>query len=335
MTRVTGDGMTFSGYLKQLCAGTGAARELSEEDAWRLFGTMLDGGVSELELGALLVALRLKTESLSELTGFYGALAARMFRLQCSIERVLPVVLPSYGGARNRPNLLPLLAMLLQRFGVPVLVHGMLNGGGGVASAYIFRELGIMPSANLTQAQVALDRGGIAFVPTALLAPGLAELISLRDRLGVRNSAHVMAKLLDPFESGSVRVIAAGAPDRLSRLREFLQTAGARALLLRSTEGEPVADPGKRPRIELLVEGRCEVLFEAEAGSSRSAATLPAAVDAQTTGAWIRQALGGEAPLPLPVVNQLACCLFASGYTQDMAQAKAIVAVETGSLAAA
>jgi hypothetical protein len=43
----------------------------------------------------------------------------------------------------------------------------------------------------------------------------------------------------------------------------------------------------------------------------------------------------GEAPVPLPIVNQLACCLYASGYTSDMNQAKAIVAVETGSLAAA
>ena len=45
--------------------------------------------------------------------------------------------------------------------------------------------------------------------------------------------------------------------------------------------------------------------------------------------------LAGEAPVPLPIVNQLACCLFASDYANDMNQAKAIVAVETGSLAAA
>ena len=42
-----------------------------------------------------------------------------------------------------------------------------------------------------------------------------------------------------------------------------------------------------------------------------------------------------EASVPLPLVNQLACCLFAAGYTNDMNQAKAIAAVETGSLAAA
>jgi hypothetical protein len=40
-------------------------------------------------------------------------------------------------------------------------------------------------------------------------------------------------------------------------------------------------------------------------------------------------------PLPLPLVNQIACCLYGAGYTQDLNQAKAIAAVETGSLIAA
>ena len=43
----------------------------------------------------------------------------------------------------------------------------------------------------------------------------------------------------------------------------------------------------------------------------------------------------GLVPVPLPLVNQIACCLYGAGYTDDMNQAKAIVAVETGSLAAA
>ena len=53
------------------------------------------------------------------------------------------------------------------------------------------------------------------------------------------------------------------------------------------------------------------------------------------TDALYKRALAGETPVPLPLVNQLATCLFAAGYTSDMNQAKAIVAVETGSLAAA
>ena len=41
--------------------------------------------------------------------------------------------------------------------------------------------------------------------------------------------------------------------------------------------------------------------------------------------------MAGEAPIPHPLVNQLACCLYACGYADDMNQAKAIAAIETGS----
>ena len=327
--------MSFAHYLKQIGRSESCTGELSEHDAYQLFGAMLDGGVPELELGAILLALRVRSEALSELIGFCGALNERLFRLCAPIGQAKPVILPSYNGARHQPNLLPLLALLLQRFGVPVLVHGTLNGNGRVASAYVFRELGIMPCANLAQARDALDNAGIAFAPTAVLAPGLADLLSLRGRLGVRSSAHLVARLIDPFEGGGVRVVSASHPPYLEKLREFLLATGAQALLLRSTEGEPFANPERRPRIEYFHDATSQVLFEAETGPLKNTPTLAAGIDAASTATWIRSALVGEVPLPLPIVNQLACCLFASGYASDMNQAKAIVAVETGSLAAA
>jgi len=202
-------------------------------------------------------------------------------------------------------------------------------------SPYILRELGVMPSATLAQAQEALDQGSVAFVPTAVLAPGLTDLLSLRGRLGVRSSAHSLAKLMDPFETESLRIVSVSHPPYLELMREFLLATSAHALLLRSTEGEAFANPKRRPRIEYFKDAAGQILFEAEAGPLKSIPTLPAAIDAVTTAAWIKSTLIGEAPVPLPIVNQLACCLYASGYTSDMNQAKAIVAVETGSLAAA
>ena len=327
--------MSFAHYIKEIGRGAHAAGDLSEYGAHQLFGAMLDGGVPDLELGAILIALRMKSESLPELLGFCNAVSERLFRLRAPGGKAQPVVLPSYNGARHQPNLLPLLALLLQRFGVPVLIHGPLTGNGRIATAYILRELGIMPCANLAQTQEALDKGGIAFAPTAVLAPGLADLLSLRARLGVRSSAHAVAKLIDPFESESLRVISVSHPPYLEVMREFLLATAAHALLLRSTEGEPFANPKCRPRLEYFTDSATQVLFEAEAGPVKSNPTLPTSIDAATTAAWIKGVMTGEAPVPLPLVNQLACCLYGSGYTNDMNQAKAIVAVETGSLAAA
>lgn len=327
--------MSFAHHLKTICGCGDGETDLSEHEAELLFGAMIDGGVPELELGALLMALQMKPTALAELAGYAGAINERLFRLTPPQTKARPVVLPSYGGARDQPNLLPLLALLLHRFGVPVLVHGMLNGDGSIASAYVFRELGVMPCANLGQAQEVLATAGVAFVPTAVLSPGLAELLALRGRLGVRSVAHTVARLMDPFEGDSLRVVGVEREATLDITRDFLLATGAHALLLLGADGEPYADPANRPRIEHLFEGNAQVLFEAETAAMKKIATLPESVNAATTAEWIRRALAGETPVPLPIVNQLATCLFAAGYTTDMNQAKAIVAVETGSLAAA
>jgi anthranilate phosphoribosyltransferase len=193
-----------------------------------------------------------------------------------------------------------------------------------------------LPSANLTLAQSRLDEGKIAFVPTAVLAPGLAELLALKGRLGFGGLVQSLARLLVPFEDGALHVIATHPVLGSALLREFLAATGLTALLLEGTEGEAFADPLRRPLIEFVgATGECRVLFEAESAALRPSTTLPSAIDAHGAAAWIRRAMTGEVPLPLPLVNQIACCLYGAGYTDDMNQAKAIVAVETGSLATA
>jgi len=315
--------------IKQIVEAVETARDLPEDAAYALFGAMLDGGVAELELGAALIALRTKPESSAELLGFQRALRDRAYTLAAPVASTRPVVLPAYGGARTAPNLLPLLGLLLCRMGVPVVFHGTLEGGGRVASVYILRELGVLPSATLQQARAALQAHRIAFVPTAVLCPGLATLLALRNRLGVRNSAHLVAKLLDPFAGESAIVAGASVVSQLERIGEVLGAIGARALLLASTQGEPFANPSRRPRIEQFDRGVRQVLFEEEVGPIDPVG-LPASIDARATADWIRLALAGQVPIPHPLVNQLACCLVACDYTDDIHQAKAIAAVEAG-----
>jgi anthranilate phosphoribosyltransferase len=324
--------MSFVHYAKRIIDAH-AADPLGEDEAHDLFCAMLDGGVPDLELGAILAALHLRGESQAELSGFHRAMSERRYGLSRPQRGIVPLVVPAYGGAREEPNLLPLLGLLLRRLGVPVLFHGTLDGSGRVASVYILRELGILPSATLAQAQAALDEELTAFVPTAVLCPGLAALLALRSRLGVRNSAHTLAKLIDPFAGQGVLMVGSSQPAQLDKLDAFFAASGGRALLLASTQGEPFANPRRRPRIDYYCEGERTVLFEEEAGAVKPVPGLPAAIDAHSTAVWIRQALAGETPIPHPLVNQVACCLYACGYTEDMNQAKAIAAVEAGSLA--
>lgn len=321
--------VAYADWLQRLLSAQGGALALSEEDAYRLAGEMFDGGVPELEMGALLLALRGKGLALEEWLGFYRALTPRVHRLRGAAGGPLPMVLSSQRGALLEPNLLPLLALVLKLFGIPVLVHGTLHGGGRVACVHVFRELGIPACGTLSQAQNAIDGEGFAFVPTALVAPGLGALLALRSRLGIGNFAFTLAKLVDPFGGESCRLVSMSQGQDMEIMRSFFKATGERALLLEGTEDEAFANPRRRPLIELFAEGESEVLFDREAGPIRVMPGLPSAVDAASTAAWTRQALAGEVPLPMPIVNQVACCLYASGYAQDMNQAKAIVAVKS------
>jgi anthranilate phosphoribosyltransferase len=302
------------------------------EEARQLYAAMLDGGVPDLELGAVLIALRVKGESCDEMLGFLDAIDERLSLLDMPHGRVRPVVLPSYNGARKEGNLTPLLALLLQRFGVPVLVHGLLEGYGRVTSAQILRELGHMPVMSIQQAQQTLEEKGLAFLPLSALAPGLHTLLSLRARMGVRNSAHSLVKLLNPFRGEAVLVAPATHPDFITLMRDILVERGNRGLLFRGTEGEPFANAKRRPCLEYVCNGSVNTLFQAEHDSLRGLPNLPEACDATSTARWTRRVLEKQLPLPKPIANQLACLLFASGYVDDLNQAKAIVAVEATGL---
>ena len=324
--------MNYAHYIRELGRGSEGARDLLLDEARQLYGAMLDGGVPELELGAIAIALRLKGESVDEMVGFLDALNERHYAMQFPQGRLRTVVIPSYNGARKGVNLTPLLVLLLKRCGIPVLVHGLIEGYGRVTSAQVFREFGLMPCSSISQGQQMLDESGFAFVPLSAISPGLNNLLLLRSRLGLRNSAHSLVKMLDPFKGRGMLLAAATHPDYLEMMREVLGVVGAYCLLFRGTEGEPYANPKRRPRIEYLHDGSHDILFEAEHDSLKMLPNLPESCDAKTTADWIRKVMAGEIALPSPIANQLACCLFASGYAEDINQAKAIVAVEGSGL---
>lgn len=331
--------MSITQAMRTLARADGGDGELGPQRAAELFASLLDGGEHALELGAVLGALAMRPLAAGELAGFARAAAARSTRLAFSPATqnrgALPVSIPSYAGTATQPNLMPALALLLARFGVPVLIHGPLEAQGRVAGATVLRELGVLPSASLHEAQAALAGTGIAFVPTALLSPPLAQLIALRARLGIPSCAQSAARLLDPFAGGSLRLVPAGDAAERAALARALEGSAGHALLFIGAEGEAFAGPQQRPAIELFRAGERRMLFEAETGTSGPLASAQADGDPRATARWTALALAGKVPLPPPLSNLLACCLYAAGYCDDFNQSKAIVAVRTHALAAA
>jgi anthranilate phosphoribosyltransferase len=278
------------------------AGDLSREDAEALFAAILDGRVADLELGAALIALRVKGESLEELAGFLGACEASYAHLEAPVGTI-PIVIPSYNGARVLPNLVPLLASLLAREGIPVLVHGVTRDAGRVTTCEVLEQLGVLPAAGGDEAESRLASERLAFLPITTIAPALARVLALRIRLGVRNSAHTLVKMLRPFSGPTIRLVSVTHPDYLMRMEEYFTRYVADALLLRGAEGEAVAHPRRQPIIKWAHDGAIETWT----APREEAVALPAK-EAADTARWIHAALDGRVPIPPHVMHQVKCC---------------------------
>lgn len=305
--------MELNKIIKEVGRGKNHARDIDFDTALALYGAMLDGEVPDLEMGSILIALRIKGEGEAEMRGFYQAMQSRVMRLQAPNGRPMPVVIPSYNGARRQGNLTPLLAQVLNRLGLPVLVHGVSEDATRVTSEAVFAALGIVPVTTAEQAQAKLDRGELAFITIDHLCPPMAKQLSLRWRMGVRNSAHTLAKLATPFgEREALRLSSVSHPEYVPRVATFFSAIDAPAILLNGTEGEVYANPQRCPAIS-YVGGAAQ---QAEVWVERLpevAVPLPADKSAAETARWTEEVLNHQRPLPEALRLQIACCLRASG----------------------
>lgn len=247
-------------------------------------------------------------------------------RLDMPRDRPRPVLLSSYRGTRTQPNLTALVALLLRRYGVPVLVHGPRadteaacakaagakaeSGGlGPTRTADVLWELGIEPAGSRADIRERLLHDGIAYAPIEVLAPGFAQRVAAREGALGRPLLPTLATLLDPFAGDGFRVIGAVDNEELVAVRARLITTHSDALLFHGCEGEPFPEPSRQPRLEHVAAGAVTVCVDAEAPGAASETSLPGALDAPSVAAWIGRAMAGSVPLPPPIVAELGCCL--------------------------
>jgi anthranilate phosphoribosyltransferase len=266
---------------------------------------------------------------LSEASAFLQTPEAGTVRLEIPRDRPRPVVLPTWRGTGFEPDLVALLALLLQRYGVPVLMHGpaakTATAGSDttssdhgarvcdpVSTAAVLWELGIEPATSRADAQARLLHDGLAYVPLDVLAPGIVAFVAFVARRAQSRGQELLsllATLIDPFGGDGFRVIGAASEADVALIRAHLVATRGDALLFCDAQGGPFADPRRQSRLEHIAAGVASVCVEAGATDAVSAPSLPTATEAATTAAWITQALAGSVPLPPSIVTLLGCCL--------------------------
>jgi anthranilate phosphoribosyltransferase len=268
-----------------------------------MFGQILDGTVSDLEIGAFCLAMRIKGETAAEMCGFLDATQQRLTKIQIfptgSVR--LPVVIPSYNGARKLPVLTPLLALLLAREDLPVVIHGTATEDKRVFTSEVLAALGIATQHTIEP----LIHGKVMFYPTVLLHAGLQRLLDVRRVVNLRNPAHSLVKLMLPCEGPQVLVTSYTHPEYAESMEQVLRSMESSALLIRGTEGEAVADARRTPRMTRILRGQATAVLEHQAGPLTNLPDLPQSCDVQTTANYIQAVLEGRSPIPQPIALQV------------------------------
>jgi anthranilate phosphoribosyltransferase len=291
--------MAIGMYLREIGRGKDGARGLSRAQAAELWGQLLDGAVSDLEVGAFCLAMRVKGETPEEMAGFLDATAPRLHTVPRGDKTV--VVIPSYNGARKIPVLTPLLALLLGRAGHPVMIHGTPTENSRVFTAEVLAQLGIHARSTFAP----LAAGEVAFYPTAALSTGLQRLLEVRRVVNLRNSAHSLVKMMNPVDGPAVLVASYTHREYETSMTDTLQLMQANAMLLRGTEGEPVADPRRLRKSVLLKAGLLFAENDPQDTLSADSTAYPGGLNAGQTADYIRSLLAQPERIPVTIQAQV------------------------------
>lgn len=188
----------FAQYVRILGKGKTGSRSLSYDEAYQAFSMILREEVEDVQLGAFLMLLRVKEESVNELTAFVQATKDYINLPALNID----LDWSSYAGKRKHYPWFLLAALTLAQHGYRVFMHGA--SGHTINRIYteqVLQYLGYPLCEDIEQVTQQLDQRKFAFMSLEQLCPKLAEMIQFRQLFGLRSPVHTLSRLINPFQA--------------------------------------------------------------------------------------------------------------------------------------
>ena len=191
--------MDISPLIKRVARGKHGSEHLARAEAKEVFQTLLRPDADMLQLGAFLIAQRMKGETSAELTGFVEATRASIRGFSQIVAPKGAVDLPCYAGKRRSGHAYLAAAMQARVHGIPIVVHGVEHIDGRVTAWQVLQKGGVQRASGLDEAAAILADDNIVYIDLAELSPDLFRIYKLRARLGVRSFANSVARLINPM----------------------------------------------------------------------------------------------------------------------------------------
>jgi anthranilate phosphoribosyltransferase len=182
----------FKGLIAKLATGA----TLSREEAARGFDTMMSGEATPSQMGALLMALRVRGETVDEITGAVTAMREKMLRVMAPPDAI--DVVGTGGDASGSFNISTCAALIVAGAGVPVAKHGNRALSSRSGAADVLAALGVNIELTPEGVSHCIKQAGIGFMFAPAHHPAMKNVGPTRVELGTRTIFNLLGPLSNP-----------------------------------------------------------------------------------------------------------------------------------------
>ena len=300
------------------------------------FGEIADGKATPVEIGALLVALRTKGETVGEVVAAARALRSRGRSVRVSDPRTVDTC--GTGGDRAGTfNISTTAAFVVAGAGVPVAKHGNRAASSRAGSFDVLEALGVRIEIPVEEAARVLEEIGIAPFFARVAHPAMAQVASVRRELGVRTLMNCMGPLLSPVGARR-QLVGVYEPALCALLARVLLALGAdAALVVHGSDGlDEITVTGPTHAVRsggAFGEGRAFEIDPRDLGIRLAAPESLRGGDAAENAALLRAVLEGEpGPRRDVVLLNAAAALWVADAVENLAEgvARARASLDSG-----
>lgn len=213
--------------------------QLSGQDTETAFDVIMQGKATDIQIAALLSAMRAAGESAEMVAGVVRALRRAMVTLPAQNPELLVDTCGTGGGVFSTFNISTAAAIVAAGAGVRIAKHGNRSFTTRCGSADVLQALGVEIDVPLEVMARALDAAGIVFMFAPLMHPAMRYVGAVRRELAIPTVMNIVGPLANPARAGC-QVVGVADPERAAVLAAALVALGTRHAMI--VHGEPGMD---------------------------------------------------------------------------------------------
>jgi anthranilate phosphoribosyltransferase len=312
--------MTFEGWAPVIGTLSSGA-DLTADRARAAMAEILDGAATPAQIAGFIVALRMKGETVDELTGMLEAMLAAGERVDLPPEMSVVDIVGTGGDRAHTINVSTLAALVVAGAGGRVCKHGNRAASSAAGSADVLEALGVRIDCGPEEVARCVREAGIGFCFAPRFHPAMRHAGPTRRELGVPTAFNILGPLANP--AGARRLMIGVADGAVAeRMAGVLAHRGAaRALIVHGDDGLDELTISTTSRVVDVRDGTVETYTVDPAALGIASAPSGAVVggDPAANAAIARRVLAGEpGPHRDIVVLNAGAGLMAAGLADDL-----------------